>query len=270
MAAVFTVSSCNPVARVGPSDGGGNDHPGSVKDLKVKINEVMVRNTKTLADGGGEFPPWIELYNPTDAAVNLAGVSLSDDLEAADKWAIPRVPQAVMEAHGFLVIFCDGASTGNGASRTDGELHASFKLEPGPLELILNKGADILFFDASDLEPDQSGGRFPDGEGNPVRLSMPTPGTPDKEPMGAFVRGDANRDNRLSIADMTEILAVLFQGKPKPPCEDRLDADDDGKVSVTDALYLGLSLFQHGPPPPAPFPQSGFDPTEDSLPCLPD
>jgi hypothetical protein len=270
--ASFLLVSCNPVAPVPAADKGQepDDNPGSVKDLKVKINEVMVRNTKTLADSEGNFPPWIELYNPTDSAVNLAGVPLSDDLGLAEKWVIPAVAKAVIEPRGFLVIFCDGTQGNASAPGSADEIHAGFELKPAALELILNKGADILFFDASRLEADQSGGRFPDGEGNPVALSMPTPGAPDKEPRGIFLRGDANRDNRLSIADMTAILAILFQGRPKPACQDRLDANDDGAVNVSDPLYLGQSLFQHGPPPPPPFPRGGFDPTEDSLPCLPD
>lgn len=250
--------SCNPVARV-PK----NDPPPDVHDLKVKINEIMVSNT-ILADSTGDFPPWVELFNPTDEAVNLRGVPLSDDLGDAEKWTIPDVPEAVMEPHGFLVIFCDGAPP------KDHELHAGFKLEPGLLQLILNGGSDIVFFDASGLEPDQSGGRFPNGEGNATLLSMPTPGASNKEPKAApekFLRGDANEDHRVNVADMTAIVAMLFQGRAAPACRDRLDANDDGVVNITDALYVGQSLFQHGPPPPEPFPAEGLDPTDDELPC---
>src|SRR5687767_10031072 len=54
--------------------------PPSVTELKVRINELMAENTQTLQDAAGKFSPWLELYNPTDADVNLRGVFLSDDL----------------------------------------------------------------------------------------------------------------------------------------------------------------------------------------------
>ena len=39
----------------------------------VVINEFMASNVKTIADGQGQFDDWIELYNPSDAPVDVGG-----------------------------------------------------------------------------------------------------------------------------------------------------------------------------------------------------
>ncbi len=264
--------SSNNQDGAGPADDGGSGErgddvspPPDVKVLKVKINEVMVSNSKTLADEAGTFSPWIELYNPTDAAADLAGLALSDDLGQAAKWVVPRVSGAVIPPRGFLVVFCDGGVTG------DRDLHASFTLSPGFLQLILNKGSDLFFFDASQLEPDRSAGRSPDGSEGLSVLAAPTPGSanegPAPPPEATFIRGDANGDTWINVTDMTGILGFLFHSRPAPACRDRLDADDDGEIDISDALYVGAALFRHGPPFPEPFPDPGLDPTPDEIPC---
>ena len=56
------------------NDGGSGDAPG------VCINEIMADNDATL-EVDGEYPDWIELYNPTDGLVSIAGWTISDDRE---------------------------------------------------------------------------------------------------------------------------------------------------------------------------------------------
>ena len=53
------------------------------------ISELMARNSTTLLDGNGESSDWIELYNPTDTAVNLDGWYLTDDDVYLTKWQFP-------------------------------------------------------------------------------------------------------------------------------------------------------------------------------------
>lgn len=71
----------------------------------VVINEVMSANVNTISDEDGEFPDWIELYNPANAAVSLAGYSLSDDGSDLQKWVLPEV---ALEPHGYLLVFASG------------------------------------------------------------------------------------------------------------------------------------------------------------------
>lgn len=83
-----------------------------------------------------------------------------------------------------------------------------------------------------------------------------------------FVRGDANGDEDVDIADGVRVLVYLFVGGVTPTCLDALDADDTGVVDVSDAVYVLDYLFKSGSPIPLPFPEAGIDPTDDDLaPC---
>jgi hypothetical protein len=84
-----------------------------------------------------------------------------------------------------------------------------------------------------------------------------------------FVRGDVNRDGRLSVTDAVEILRFLyFYESHELYCTDAADTDDNGRVEITDASRLMRFLFSEGPPPLPPFPGPGTDSlTPDDLPC---
>lgn len=81
-----------------------------------------------------------------------------------------------------------------------------------------------------------------------------------------FVRGDANGDTTLNVADGVFILAYLFSMGPAD-CLDAIDVNDDGQANIADAVALLNYLFSMGPNPPAPFPTAGIDPTADGLNC---
>jgi len=82
-----------------------------------------------------------------------------------------------------------------------------------------------------------------------------------------FVRGDANADGAIDIADAVAILAYLFRSAGEPSCLKALDVEDGGKIDIADAVFLLGSLFAGGPPPPAPGSRCGPDPTADGLTC---
>ena len=85
------------------------------------------------------------------------------------------------------------------------------------------------------------------------------------EAQGQFVRGDANTDNMINIADGITTLDYLFGGGVQY-CADAMDFDDDGVVNVADPINLFAYLFQMGPVPAAPL-VCGDDPTPDNLTC---
>ncbi len=86
-------------------------------------------------------------------------------------------------------------------------------------------------------------------------------------PAQLFVRGDANEDSSLDIADPVKVLLYLFASAGAIRCEDAADGNDDGALDVSDAVFLLRYLFLGGLPPPAPFPAPGSDPTSDLLCC---
>ena len=57
----------------------------------LQISEFMADNSKTLADGNGKYPDWIEIYNPNANAVNLDGWHLTDNDGKPTKWPFPAI-----------------------------------------------------------------------------------------------------------------------------------------------------------------------------------
>jgi len=85
-----------------------------------------------------------------------------------------------------------------------------------------------------------------------------------------FVRGNANDDAKVNIADPIWILNELFRAGPATGCPDAADANDDGMVDSADAVYLINHQFLAGPEPTAPYgpipAACDIDPTPDALP----
>jgi hypothetical protein len=84
-----------------------------------------------------------------------------------------------------------------------------------------------------------------------------------------FVRGDANADHRVDIADPVTTLNFLFGGDWEVRCADAADVDDNGELDISDAILELSFLFLGGRPPVAPFDAPDLDPTPDALECLP-
>ena len=81
-----------------------------------------------------------------------------------------------------------------------------------------------------------------------------------------FVRGDANQNGSVNLADAIFGLAYLFQGQ-QATCLDAIDVNDNGAVNIADVIALLAYLFSGGPEPAVPFPTAGNDPTLDAIGC---
>ncbi len=137
------------------------------------INEFMASNAITISDESGEFDDWVEIYNASSSAIQLAGHYLTDDLNNPTKWAFPDIS---IPADGFLLIWTDGEIN-------QGNLHASFKLSKADEQIGIFDGngfLDSLSF--SDQNADISYGRYPDGGSQWFLFYTPTPGTSNQSP----------------------------------------------------------------------------------------
>jgi hypothetical protein len=79
-----------------------------------------------------------------------------------------------------------------------------------------------------------------------------------------WVRGDANVDGKVDIADGIGLLGHLFLGG-SAPCLRAMEINLDGKVDLSDAVSLLGHLFLGGPAPAQPFPECGS--AEEDLEC---
>ncbi len=79
----------------------------------------------------------------------------------------------------------------------------------------------------------------------------------EPEGVGPMVRGDANDDGKVNIADPIWIINELFRQGPATGCEASADANADDAVDLGDAMYIINYRFLAGPAPSAPFPDCG-------------
>jgi hypothetical protein len=70
------------------------------------ISEFLAENDSGITDQFGVRNDWIEIYNPTGAAVNLEGWALTD-VAGNPKW---KFPSHVLEPNQYLLVFASGTS----------------------------------------------------------------------------------------------------------------------------------------------------------------
>ncbi len=87
----------------------------------LKITEFMASNSSTLQDEDNDYPDWIEIFNPHECAINLAGWYLTEDRDDLTQW---RFPDITMEGNDYLVVFASEKDR----SSPGGQLHTNFKL----------------------------------------------------------------------------------------------------------------------------------------------
>ncbi len=136
----------------------------------IKINEIMAKNA-SFADTDGAFDDWVELYNPTDSPINIAGMYMIDNHYSDGIGAWTQIPsgfdaQTTIPAHGYLVVWFD-------EQLDQGPLHINEKLggSADAVYLISSDGQTIIDSYEWTAETglntdDYSIGRYADGSNN--------------------------------------------------------------------------------------------------------
>ena len=147
---------------------------------QLVINEIMQSNVECIMDDMKEFPDsWVELYNPTDADINLKDYKIGTKLKESKAW---QLPDKTVAAKGFVIIYCDKEG------KEDNRLHADFRLESGKgcvVYLFTNKEIvdSLPYVDNKPLvkmpAPDVAFGRKTDGASEWGYQLTPTPGKPN-------------------------------------------------------------------------------------------
>ena len=143
---------------------------------KLVITELMEKNKSVLADEDGDFSDWIELYNASDAELDLTGFYIADS--PTDRpWAFPETR---LPAGGRLLVFASNKD------RRGDALHTSFGLSEGELVCLW----DSRGLPVSSAETGGCTGDVPmalDAEGGRAPGVCPTPG--EASSRGGYVRG---------------------------------------------------------------------------------
>ena len=72
--------------------------------ITLIVNEIMASNAGVVMSPATNFDSWIELYNPTEQAVSLSGMYLSDSPDNLKRWQLPSDIGSV-PARGYKVIW---------------------------------------------------------------------------------------------------------------------------------------------------------------------
>lgn len=144
----------------------------SLSNAQVVINEFSAANKSSYADAGGAYNDWLEIYNPTGAAVNIGGWYLSDSPGNLTKWQIPA--GVTVNANGFKIFFCS-----NRGGVFSGQQHTNFKLtQSDTSEVLLLTNASGVIVDSTTVYPtrvNHSRGRATNGSGAWSVFQTPTP-----------------------------------------------------------------------------------------------
>lgn len=137
------------------------------------LNEILAApGMQTNIDGS--LADWVEIHNPSQSVVSLAGMSLTDDTPAAHRWVFPA--GATLAAGARLVVKFDGNSPGS--TNKDASFNTGFGLNStGDAVHLYNASATLL--DALVFGPQAAGfslARLPDASGA-WTLALPTPGS---------------------------------------------------------------------------------------------
>jgi len=145
-----------------PSPGTENSCTSEVPE--VVINEIM-QNPDAVADTSGE---WLELYNPTEASIDINGWTLSDN--GADSHTIDNGGPLEIPAGGYMILGNNSDQATNGGVDVDYSYGSNLFLG--------NSDDEVLLFDAESTEIDRveydGGPTFPDPTGASMSLIDPT------------------------------------------------------------------------------------------------
>ena len=142
---------------------------------EIVINEFMADNASTIADENGEFDDWVELFNPGDQPVNIAGMFITDSLNKLTLWQIPDSDELLttIQPGGYLLLWLD-------KDLNQGLLHMNIKLSADGESIALVRSDGTTIVDSIQFggqEADVSLGRKTDGSIEWVPMKTPTPGS---------------------------------------------------------------------------------------------
>jgi hypothetical protein len=206
----------------------------------LRINEVQAANDSTVMDGAGRFFDWIEIFNASDAPIDLARVAVyppslgPEAARSAATWSAGTI--LAPGAHAW--VFCDAGDAG--APQPDGVAPFSLSRDGSTLVLTLD-GAEVDRVTWAALPTDAAIARIPDGRDWFV-TARPTPGA-------------TNGSRPTASADPTDLLFSLnevpeLQIWLSPASIARLDASPyeevPGAFAIGAAFYPNVGIKLKG------------------------
>jgi hypothetical protein len=226
-----------PIVPTGP-DAPPPPSVGADVDSQISINELMAANAITVHDDTGAAPGWVELYNPTDVSIPLAGYALTDDLAAPLKAVFAG--ELVLPAGGRLVVWLDGAAA-HGA-------HVALTLtgKGGVLGLARPDASFIDRIQYGAQETDFSAAREPDGSDHWAIEWHASPGAANPAGGGAPKGPDVPADPPETVPAAGDLTEAILGYDVMPRIEFVVAPDAVAALLVDPGTYVQAQLVYDG------------------------
>lgn len=221
-----------------PDASGGGFAEGGVSPLR--ISEYMAKNT-AYSSPDGRICDWVEIQNTSDAAFNLSGYRLTDDVTQA-KFAFPV--GTVLPAGGYIVVWCVPDGTG--------PLTAPFSLRSrGGETLQLMNSANTVLDEILTLRCPRNMSLVRQPDGSLTVSNTPTPGFENSEEgFAAYTAGAGLGSGELRLSEVMS-AEKLFTGPNGLAC-DWIEVENTGSQS---ADLSGMHLSDREGEPRYTFPE---------------
>ncbi|HNT14846.1 MAG TPA: lamin tail domain-containing protein [Verrucomicrobiota bacterium] len=167
------------------------------------LNELQTDNQTGPVDNFGQHDPWVEIFNPGPAAINLTDYRLTDSYTNLARWSFPA--GLTIAPQSFLLVWCDNEP----AQTAAGVPHTNFRLSSGSGQVALSRlsgGTNQLvdYLTYHNLPANWAYGDVPDAQPfYRANLFYPTPGAANNgaaAPITVFIN-EWMADNTHTLAD---------------------------------------------------------------------
>ncbi len=208
---------------------------------QVVVNEYSCANLNQYIDNFEKYEDWIELYNLTDAPVNLSGWSMSDDKDEPAKWKFPA--SASIPAKGYLSVWCSGRNVSTSAT---GHFHTNFRLtqtKSKPEQIILANASGTILqnIEVVKTQMRQSRGRQPDG--GPAWRIFDEPSRQASNPATGYLAFTARPDMSAPAGFYTDSVTVVITNN-EPNSTLRYTTDGTEPTNLSPAYTSPITLHQ--------------------------
>lgn len=201
----------------------------TVEARSVMFNEIMQSNVNGIMYKS-DFPDsWLELYNPTENAINITHwrIGLTNEFENA--WEFRN--SMTVFAHDYLLVYCDKLD--------NGYQHTNFRLDANACTLYLWDANGVLIDSLShpkQLAPNVAYGRTTDGGDEWNFEVTSTPETSNDGVFTSYLMPDPefSMSGRLLDTKGCE-LVVSIPDNPYLPADTRLVVTTDGSFPTSDS-----------------------------------